>query len=516
MPPESPMPWEVDQPVENGGEAGGLTIVPPPNRPMAVARELVTAKYMNADQLTLRDHRGDFYSWDGACWPEIDRRDIRAAAYGYLEHAYSLDGMKLRAFEPTRRKIDDVLDALRAVTLLDSTLNPPCWTNGMTDPPAVEMIAMENGLLHFKTRTLLSHSPAFFTHHSLPFPFNPECPPPTRWLNFLDELWPDDASSIAALQEVMGYIVGGDTRQQKIFLLVGPKRGGKGTIGRVLTGLLGQTNVAAPTLASLQTNFGLSPLISRPLGLISDARLSGRSDAKVVVERLLSVSGEDSLTIDRKYREPWTGRLPTRFMLLTNALPKLTDSSGALASRFVVFVLTRSFYGRENPALTDELLTEAPGIFNWSLEGLDRLTARGYFVSPQSGQDAIRQLEDLSSPVGAYIRDECVIEGDATVTVEQLWTSWRSWCEAANQHPGTKSVFGRDLRAAVPSVARVRTASGDSREYAYRGLGLPGENYSSPDLGHLGQDASRPSNPSADPLYRPQDQREEHADDYRA
>ena len=105
----------------------------------------------------------------------------------------------------------------------------------------------------------------------------------------------------------------------------------------------------------------------------------------MVVERFLSVSGEDSLTIDRKYREPWTDRLPTRFVVLTNELPRLTDSSGALASRFIVFVLRRSFYGSENPKLTDELLSEAPAILNWALEGLDRLNERGHFLNPESG-----------------------------------------------------------------------------------------------------------------------------------
>ena len=210
---------------------------------------------------------------------------------------------------------------------------------------ASQLISMANGVLHIPTRTLRPHSPSFFTHHALPFPFAAESGTPAKWLQFLHELWADDESSISALQEVFGYILGGDTRQQKIFLLVGPKRGGKGTIGRVLTGLLGTHNVAAQTLAGLSTNFGLSPLIGKPLGLISDARLSGKADSNIVVERLLSVSGEDSLTVDRKYREPWTGRLTTRFVVLTNELPRLTDSSGALASRFVVFVMTRSFYG---------------------------------------------------------------------------------------------------------------------------------------------------------------------------
>jgi putative DNA primase/helicase len=141
---------------------------------------------------------------------------------------------------------------------------------------------------------------------------------------------------------------------------------------------------------------------------------------QVVVERLLSISGEDNLTVDRKYRECWTGRLSTRFVILTNELPRLSDSSGALASTFIPLVLTKSFYGSENPLLTDDLLTEAPAIFNWALEGLDRLNQRGYFLNPDSAKDAIQQLEDLSSPISAFIRDMCLV-GNHEVEVETLW-----------------------------------------------------------------------------------------------
>src|SRR5262249_51358701 len=43
------------------------------------------------------------------------------------------------------------------------------------------------------------------------------------------------------------------------------------------------------------------------------ARLGGRSDQAAITERLLSISGEDALTIDRKHIVAWTGRLPTRY-----------------------------------------------------------------------------------------------------------------------------------------------------------------------------------------------------------
>src|SRR3984893_1143102 len=118
-----------------------------------------------------------------------------------------------------------------------------------------------------------------------------------------------------------------------MFLIVGPKRSGKGTIARVLTSIVGLDSSVAPTLAGLGMNFGLAPLIGKRVAIISDARLGGRADQHVIAERLLSITGEDAITIDRKYRDAWTGRLQTRFLILSNELLRLADASGTLASR---------------------------------------------------------------------------------------------------------------------------------------------------------------------------------------
>ena len=405
----------------------------------------------------------------------MDTDDVRGEVYRQLEHAQCEHPQKgTQPFAPSKGKIDNVLDALRAIVELDANAEAPCWTDAasLVRFPANEIVSMANGLLHIPTHILQPHTPLFFCYHSVGFAYTPDADPPKRWLKFLDELWGRDESSINALQEMMGYLLGGGTRLQKIFLYVGPKRAGKGTIGRVLTGLLGAHSVAAPTLASLSTHFGLFALIGKPLGLISDMRLSKRSDSNVVVERLLSVSGEDRLTIDRKYRQPWIGQLPTRFVFMTNELPRLADSSGALASRFVVFVLRKSFFRRENPRLTDELLTEAPAIFNWALEGLDRLNQRGCFVKPESGKAATQELEDLSSPVAAFVRDRCIVGRNHQVEVDRLWGAWKSWCQTENHAPGTKVLFGRDLNAATPTVLKTRRRDGEHRIANYEGIGL--------------------------------------------
>ena len=160
-------------------------------------------------------------------------------------------------------------------------------------------------------------------------------------------------------------------------------------------------------------------------------------------------------------------------MILANALPRLADASGALASRFIMLILTESFYGREDHALTGKLLAELPGILNWSIKGWERLASIGRFRQPKSALGAIEQLEDLASPIGAFLRDECEIGDGYEVKVDLIFGAWLSWCESQGRdRPGTKEAFGRDLRAAAPRVKRTRLREGDSRDYYYEGIGL--------------------------------------------
>ena len=318
----------------------------------------------------LRYHRGDFYEWDGCAWPEADEAALRARLYSFLDERQTKTGNgRLCPVKPNAQMVGGVLDALRAAAHLDAAISPPVWLDGVEGPAADTIVACTNGLLHLPTLRLLPHTPSFFTHNALDFAYDPGAPEPSQWLDFLGQLWPGDPKSIATLQEIFGYCLTPDTRQQKAFLLVGPKRCGKGTIGRVLTRLIGAQNCVAPTLAGLGTNFGLAPLIGKRLAIISDARLSGRADQHAIAERLLSITGEDALTIDRKYAPAWTGQLGTRFLILSNELPRLADVSGALAGRFILLSLTESFYGREDPGLTDKLLSELPGILNWAIAG---------------------------------------------------------------------------------------------------------------------------------------------------
>jgi putative DNA primase/helicase len=250
-------------------------------------------------------------------------------------------------------------------------------------------------------------------------------------------------------------------------------RSGKGTISRVLTALLGADNVSAPTLGSLAREFGLASLIGKKAAIISDARLSAKADQQAIAERLLSISGEDHQGVPRKFMSDFNGPLQVRFVIFSNELPRLSDASGALPSRFVLLTMKKSFLGQEDLGLTNRLMGELPSILNWSLDGLTRLSERGYFLQPNSSREAIQELSDLSSPIGAFLRDNCAQGPEYAVEVKTIYTAWCRWCEdQGRDFPGTMQSFGRDLRAALPGLSTTFPRDKGERVRVYQGITL--------------------------------------------
>src|SRR4051812_15823377 len=112
-------------------------------------------------------------------------------------------------------------------------------------------------------------------------------------------------------------------------------------------------------------------------------------------------------------------------------------------------------------------------ILNWAIAGWQRVTTRGYFVTPASSADVVRELEDLGSPIGAFLRERCVVAPGHTVGAARLFEAWSGWCkQQGRDHSGTAQTFGRDLRAAVPGPKVTQPREGDGRLRAYEGIGL--------------------------------------------
>ena len=518
------------EPAAQSSTGSKATSTPAPgteDNPHRLARVFL-AKRGHPDHLTIVNYGGAWLVWEGASWRTCEDKELRARVVNSIElefraifnaqlqaHAAVLaaqatagaatDG-KAAGKSPvplkvTTRLVGDVMQALSGLTLLDSVkITLPSWLKAIRPWEASEMLATQTQLLHLPSlaaglppeESIVPATPAFFSLSSLEFSYDPEAPRPVTWLTFLGaeplrddvpiqyQLWPEDSQAIELLQEWFGLCLTVDTSFQKMLAMIGPKRSGKGTITRILSRLIGESNVAGPTLNDLANDrFALEGLIGRPLMVIDDARITRMTDTGLIAERLLSISGEARLTVPRKFLSAWHGRLPTRVILQSNELPRIADASGALAGRFLLLNMERSFFGHEDRTLDLKLKPELPGILNWAIEGWRRLQDRGRFAEPETSAGLVEEFTELASPISIFAADCLVIGPDEEDSATNLYQAWVAWCVATGRkNTGDVSSFGRDLRSIVRTIRTVQVRRGGRRERFLHGVSLiPAEGY---------------------------------------
>ena len=385
--------------------------------------------------------------WVGPHWRIVNATEFRQFLYNQLAQAfYDKNGERI-PWNPDKTKIDKVADALKAVVALPYGTVTQSWLDGTEEI----VIACANGLVCLADRTVKPHNPSYFNTFALPFEFKPDAAKPERWLVFLNEVFNNDTEAVGALQEWFGYVLSGRTDLQKMMMLIGPTRSGKGTIDKVLIELVGAGNHIGLSGRDLQGEFGLSSLLGKPLAVFSDERMS--MNGQRFVETLLRITGEDVVTVAEKYKPAWTGRLGTRFMFMSNEPPTLPDSSGAIVGRLILLYMPRSFLGREDTGLVTKLMEELPGILNWSLDGLERLQRRGAFTRVLSSDSLLELLHEGASPISQFVSELCVLRNGEQVAKDDLYRVWREWCQQTGHEAGTKenltkklvAAFGRDV-----------------------------------------------------------------------
>ena len=469
----------------NGGAGSGFTEILSYRNPRKSAKAFLDSLTDPQGRATLLRWRGDYRIHGGSHYRPLPHERLTELLYGFLEGQWvaALDGkdeagrpkFRREPYVPNRQRVNEILHALPGLVLVDDKIEVPAWRGQCAGShPAKEYVACANGLLHLPTRQLIDHTPDHFNLNALGFNFDPAARAP-QWDKFLKSIWPKDQESIDTLQEIMGYVVAGRWDQQKIFYLLGPKRSGKGTILNIITALLGEANVCSPSLRDLSGNFGLEEAIGKSAIVIPDARQDLTNQA-ALVERLLTLSSNDPVSVQRKGRVAWQGKLGVRIFIGSNVVLKLGDKSGVVPSRFVTLKLKISWFGQEDTKLEGKLRQELPGILNWALDGLPRLDKRGGFRLPSSAQPTMRMLEASTGPHVQFGEAWCMtapeVGPDDYEIEDDVFKIWKDWCEDEDMKPGTKAGFVRDLCSAFHGVEKRRPRDGGGRKYRLYGLRL--------------------------------------------
>ena len=337
---------------------------------------------------------------------------------------------------------------------------------------AGNMIVYDNGILNLATSELLPHTQEYFTSTLLPYNYDPSAQAP-RWEKFINEIFDCDIDRIALLQEWLGYMLTPSNAFQKAMLLLGRRRSGKGTIGRILEHLVGTENYSGLSLDGLANDAILESILERRVLFMGDAHSVKGVNRGLVLDRFNSITGGDQLPVPRKYIGAWRGRVPGRITMAANATPSFIDDSGALASRFLILPFNNSWLGRENFNLDTELYAEIEGINTWALAGLRRLFHLGRFTRPALSEVEHRELNTYYSPLMIFVEECCMLNNEARIFTDQLYSTYRSWCVASGMKAQHRNGFTASMRSAFRGTIRKGTiVINGVRAQGFHGIGL--------------------------------------------
>lgn len=407
------------------------------------------ARFLRDHHRLLRTWKGDVYQYDAEAgrYRPLAEADLAQDVRVWMveDNNVILDVLDHKqCYDVSTAAVKNVVDAVKSFTALPEDLAPeaPAWTGEVPDGmPAGDCIAFTNGLVNARTGAMSPIGPGYFNLSNVGYAYTPSDEVPQAWFSFLRSIWGDDWASAIELQKWFGYCCTTDDRFHKMLLLIGPPRAGKGTIQQALHAVLGEASVISMPVVKLAKDFGLASLIGKNLAIFPDVVMPRDATVDTITENLLSISGGDRVSISRKWKEDWHGKLGVKFMMTSNSLPRFASTSGGLASRLHVLTLSKSFVGQEDRTLGERIHAERHLIVNWAIQGLEMLLRDG-FKATAGGTQVAEEVRELAEPTVAFVR-ECLTSAgpDDFITPTELYAGWKKWCDLTGHAPGSRHSF---------------------------------------------------------------------------
>lgn len=262
-----------------------------------------------------------------------------------------------------------------------------------------EILVFRNCAYDIRTGKKLDHSKEHMATVALPYDYHPGAEADTLH-KVLGDLLTDEEARF--FQEWAGYCLTTSTKHQIALWLTGPRGGGKSTLITVLETMLGHLS-GHLSLSQMGSSFGLSGIVGKTLLTCSETPKQHMKQTDV----LNAIITGDTLSINRKYKDPIEHRNTAKLVWAMNSLPNLFDADNGLFRRVKIMEIGKSIpEENRDPEIIDNLRGEGPGTINWALDGLARLNERGKFDYPKSvirATESYKQENDLA----AQFLEEC-------------------------------------------------------------------------------------------------------------
>jgi len=392
---------------------------------------------------------GMFYKVDGQIDTLLIKQDIQ-----YLIQTYVTVGLSGR--------VNSLYESLRN----ECYIPQPEPVKNVVHTAEQSLRVDESGVFEIETGFTLNRLDVNYNIHA-------KCP---LWKMFLTSLLEEE--DILTMQEYIGYCLVPTTIAQKALFLVGRGGEGKSVVGEVMHGLFNNSMVQGE-LHHLQDNrFMLAQLENKLVFYDDDLQTSALTDTgtfkKIVTTGI-------PILVERKGEPHYEMQPYARIIASGNkGIEACYDHSDGFYRRLIVLKCkAKEPTRKDDRTLAKKIVdNELSGLFNWALEGLQRLMSNNWtFTLSQGALDNLKQAEEEGNNFLSFMADETnvIYNETADATSSEIYNAYTRWCEFNALRPmgmRTVSSFLRENADHYGIAYSTHISRGSQNRRGFKGVGL--------------------------------------------
>jgi putative DNA primase/helicase len=377
------------------------------------------------------------YLYNGAFWSQLDESELEA----FLGKAAQKMGVS--KFDAHYHRFrDELLKQFMSIAHLPT----PEQTEGLV------LVNLKNGTVEINPESdkkvdVREPKRTDFLTYQLPFRYDKGATAP-RFKRYLDEVLPDkDMQKILA--EYIGYVFirSSTLKLEKALILLGSGGNGKSVFFDTVNHLLGDKNVSTYTLQSLtnQNGYYRAKLANRLVNYASE--INGNMETSLFKQL---VSGEP-VEARLPYGEPFILKDYAKLIFNCNELPSDVEHTNAFFRRFMIvpFDVTIPEAQQDKQLAKKIIQSELSGVFNWVLDGLQRVLQQKDFTQCDAVTDQNKKYRKESDSVQLFISERGYKDHlTKTTLLKELYGKYKRFCEADGYRPTSKRTFSLRLENA--------------------------------------------------------------------
>ena len=385
------------------------------------------------------------------------------------------NGFCTRIFDALRFELTEEGSATRVKTVAESLMMESRIEAQERQTPHGKIV-LNNGVLDIGSLCLEPFNPDYFITWGLDVDWSLEknCPNFNRFMNFATG---NDNVLLQRFLEAIGYMLVGEGNIAKRFIFMeGVPSSGKSLLASFIRSYFHEEDVSSTDPFRLGDSFALATMAHSRLNLCMDVANGYLPEAAVAVTK--QCVGSDAVTVNPKYKEPYTKKLDTKMVFASNFPLRTSAYDQAFFDRILWLPFNYSVpKAQQDHYLLNRLMGERSAVFyrvvlaykqlerNRFIFTGDNYIQGGYLVGKVDSVDSAEAI------LKGFAEETCIKDEENFVTTKELYHSYLNYCKTNGVRViDNKQLFSAKLR---PILEGNFQASRDKR----RVDGIPSNGY---------------------------------------